>query len=265
MREASPDRGACRSRDPRRCGRAPPRWGRSPARFARPRRPKRRREAQHKRACTPMHTRARRSAIRSWHILLTTPCLRRYFAPTNRVIIGVQRSISLCMKRVTSAGLMALTSIASCSIWRFTCGRSKALTTSRLALSTMSGESPAGPESEYQVVATKSGWPSSRNVGIRTVGEPLPGGGGECHEPAGADMLGHDRPGQHADLHVTGDEIEHGLRAALVGHVHELDLFLCRQKFGDPVAHGAETRRDVFDAVGGAREREKIAIRGHAE
>src|SRR5262249_37302365 len=73
----------------------------------------------------------------------------------NRVIIGVQRSISLCMKRVTSAGFMALTSIASCSIWRFTCGRSKALTTSRLALSTMSRESPAGPESEYQVRANR--------------------------------------------------------------------------------------------------------------
>src|SRR5262245_817562 len=100
-----------------------------------------------------------------WLILLTTHCLRRYRAPTNRVIIGVQRSISLCMKRVTSAGLMALTSIAFCSIWRLTCGRSKALTTSRLALSTMSGASPAGPESEYQVVATNSAWPSSRNVG----------------------------------------------------------------------------------------------------
>ena len=32
--------------------------------------------------------------------------LRYYLAPSNRVIIGVQRSISLCMKRVTSAGLM---------------------------------------------------------------------------------------------------------------------------------------------------------------
>jgi hypothetical protein len=40
---------------------------------------------------------------------------------------------------------------------------------------------------------------------------------------------------------------------------------LIREKFGDPVAHGAETGRDVFDAVGGAREREKIAIGGHAE
>src|SRR5262245_35812024 len=108
-----------------------------------------------------------RAAARSDHGLssFTTLLPRRYFAPTNRVIIGVQRSISLCMKRVTSAGLMALTSIASCSIWRFTCGRSKALATARLALSTMSAESPAGPESEYQVVATKSAWPSSRNVG----------------------------------------------------------------------------------------------------
>src|SRR5215471_8895745 len=170
------------------------------------------------------------------------------------------------MKRVTSAAVMALTSIASCSIWRFICGRSKALTTSRLALSTMSGASPAGPESEYQLVATKSAWPSSRSVGtFRTVGQPLPGGGGERDEPAGANMLGHDRPGEHADFHVAGDEIEHGLRAALVGDVHQLDLFLCRQKFGDPIAHGAETGRDVFDAVGGACEREKVAIGGHAE
>src|SRR5215472_8750964 len=161
------------------------------------------------------------------------------------------------MKRVTSAAVMAFVSSASCSMWRFICGRSKALTTSRLALSTMSGASPAGPESEYQVVATNSAWP--------TVREPLPGGGGECHEPAGADMLGHDRPGQHADLHVTSHEIEHGLRAALVGHVHELDPFLRCQKLRDPVAHGAETGRDVFDAVGIAREREEIPIRGHAE
>src|SRR5262249_61558305 len=97
-------------------GRTPPRGQPSPARFARPPRPRRRRGAQHKRACTPICERAHRGAIQSWLILLTILLLRRYFAPTNRVIIGVQRSISLCMKRVTSFGLMAVTSIASCSI-----------------------------------------------------------------------------------------------------------------------------------------------------
>src|SRR5262249_32582098 len=133
------------------------------------------------------------------------------------------------MKRVSSAGLIALVSIASCSIWRLSCGCSNALTTSRLTLSTISGATPAGPESEYHVVATKWGCPSPRNVGTSRVWEPLPRGGGERQQPARAHVLGRDRPREHADFHVTGDEIEHRLCAALVGDVHQLDLFLCRQ------------------------------------
>src|SRR5262249_2165835 len=100
-----------------------------------------------------------------WLILLTTPCLRRYRAPTNRVIIGVQRSISLCMKRVTSAGLMALPRWGFSPLGGWTGGRPRSWTPSRWALGRMRGKTPAGPESEYQVVATKSAWPSSRNVG----------------------------------------------------------------------------------------------------
>src|SRR5262249_33158493 len=130
------------------------------------------------------------------------------------------------MKRVSSAGLIALVSIASCSMWRLSCGCVKALTTSRLTLSTTSGARPAGPESEYHVVATKSGCPSSRNVGISArYGSRCPEGGGERQRPARAYVLGHDRPREHADLHVTGDEIEHRLCAALVGDVHQLDFF----------------------------------------
>ena len=60
---------------------------------------------------------------------------------------------------------MALTSMPSNSICFFTSGVAIALMTSRLSAPTMSRGNPAGPESENQVVATKSGWPSSRKVG----------------------------------------------------------------------------------------------------
>ena len=100
---------------------------------------------------------------------------------------------------------------------------------------------------------------------LRTVREPLSRGGGERQQPAGAHVLGRDRPREHADLHVTGDEIEHGLRAALVGDVHQLDLFLCRQELGDPIAHRAKSGRDIFQAFGLARQRQKIRVGRHAE
>src|SRR5262249_45250133 len=109
--------------------------------------------------CTSAHAATQSN---HWVILLTTPCLRRYRAPTNRVIVGVPRSLSLSRRGVPWAGLVALPSTAFCSFGRLPCGPSKALPPSRWALSTMWGASPAGPESEYQVVATKSGWPSSR-------------------------------------------------------------------------------------------------------
>ena len=88
---------------------------------------------------------------------------------------------------------------------------------------------------------------------IRTVDQPLPGGGGESNEPAGADVLGHGRPREHAQLDVAGNEIEHRLPAALISDVHELDLFLGREKFRDPIAHRAEAGRDVFDAARASR------------
>jgi hypothetical protein len=66
-------------------------------------------------------------------------------------------------------------------------------------------------------------------------------------------------------LDVTGNEIDHRLSAAFISDVHELDLFLGREKFRDPIAHRAEAGRDVFDAARIARQCQKIAIRRHAE
>ena len=54
--------------------------------------------------------------------------------------------------------------------------------------------------------------------------------------------------GQHAHFDVTGNEIEHGVGAALIGDVNELDAGLGGEIFGDPVADRADAGRDIFDA-----------------
>ena len=79
-------------------------------------------------------------------------------------------------------------------------------------------------------------------------------------------MLADARIGQHADLDVAGDEIEHRIGAALIGDVNELDAGFAGEIFGDPVADRADAGRDIFDAAAFAfRPRHEIGERAHAE
>src|SRR5262245_42270072 len=81
----------------------------------------------------------------------------RHFCAAIRRATGAHLSVSLCIYAVICSGVIGLVCTISFSRCLRTSGCSMALFTAALSLSTMSRGNPAGPESEYQVVVTRSG------------------------------------------------------------------------------------------------------------
>ena len=191
--------------------------------------------------------------------------MSRYGAKPIAFTAGTHLSISLCMKRVVSSGVIFRVSTVSCARCLRTLAMSIARLTSRLSRSTMSRGRPAGPESAYQVVTTSSGYPSlheRRHLGQFRHARGR--GDRERAQRAGADMGQRGRERHAAELHLAGDKVEHRGTAATIGDVHELELLLGGDVFGDHVADRTEARRNVFDAGRRpAHQVEEIAERHH--
>src|SRR5262249_11298771 len=84
--------------------------------------------------------------------------------------IGAQRAISSSMNLRHSGASILLLSIPFCSNLALTSGEPKAFRTASFKRSTIECDKPGGADNENQVVATRSGYPSSTNVG--TSGKP---------------------------------------------------------------------------------------------